>query len=573
MTETSADSPAVIGHALVCGLSPSGRIDVWSDSREEGPHVSAMVSRRITEAFDAGRGHGVPSLGAGELATQLHPTLSYWRDVGRAFVARACGEIDPIDLKSVVVPDPDFDELEALAQAAPPMRGGEMISRDLLESLWSDIGQAMAAEAAKYGDGLQGYLKEHSSVWNVVGRVCFHLAENKRDPEFPFAFIATYVHRVSSQAKPQHVPLARALNDYAGTKNRRRLLALLSPVSRAAEHSRFIRELVESGDIYHPLSWTPTEAHRFLCEAAHYERAGVVVRMPNWWNVRNRPRPTVSVSVGGKAPSTLGMDALLDFDVRLALDGDDLSSKEIGELLAAGNGLVLMKGRWVEADRDMLSEVLARWRDVQEQAQAGGISFGEAMRMLAGRGPEGLDGDGAGGARPEWSEVIAGKWLSSKLDELRSPDIRGKIDSNAGLNAELRPYQKHGVQWLSTLRGLELGGCLADDMGLGKTIQVLGMLSLSRCNGAKGTDLLVVPASLLDNWRLKIERFLPDLKAIIVHPSCIPSPKLKRLPRKRVESHDAVITTYGTVTRTEWIKEYPWRHIARPCARQRLGHL
>ena len=56
------------------------------------------------------------------------------------------------------------------------------------------------------------------------------------------------------------------------------------------------------------------------------------------------------------------------------------------------------------------------------------------------------------------------------------------VEPPQALQAELRPYQKLGVQWLSTLRSLELGGCLADDMGLGKTIQVLGMLSLSQRN-------------------------------------------------------------------------------------------
>jgi non-specific serine/threonine protein kinase len=220
---------------------------------------------------------------------------------------------------------------------------------------------------------------------------------------------------------------------------------------------------------------------------------------------------------------------------------------------------VLIKGKWVEVDRDKLSEVLNQWRDVQMQARQGGVSFGEAMRMLAGAQINGDEG-GIDDARPEWSEVVAGKWLSSKLDALRSPELRAEIDSGAGLDAELRPYQKVGVQWLATLRGLELGGCLADDMGLGKTIQVLGVLSLCR-KREKGTDLLVVPASLVDNWRLEIERFAPDLKVLIAHPSRIPSAELKKLPARQVEGHDALITTYGTVMRSAWMKEFPWRNV------------
>ena len=77
----------------------------------------------------------------------------------------------------------------------------------------------------------------------------------------------------------------------------------------------------------------------------------------------------------------------------------------------------------------------------------------------------------------------------------------------------------------------------------------------------EGTDLLVVPASLVGNWRLEIERFAPMLKVLIGHPSYIPSAELKNLSQERVETHDAVITTYGTVMRTDWMKEYSWRHV------------
>ncbi len=281
MIQLSFDSAGDVGDTLVCGLTPSGRIGVRFGSPEDSPRMSAAAAQRILDAFNVGRGHGVLHLGAGEPGTELHPTLSYWRDIGQALVARVCGALDPIDPKSLVVPDPAPDELEAYAQSAPPMQGAELITPALLAELWSDIGEALAAEAARYKDGVQGYLKKQNSVWNVVGRVCLHLAENKRDPSFPFAFIATYVHKVSKQARPQHLPLGRALKDYAGARNRQKLLALLSPLSRAAEQSEFIRELVDSGDIYHPLPWTPREAHRLLCEIALYEQAGLLVRMPD----------------------------------------------------------------------------------------------------------------------------------------------------------------------------------------------------------------------------------------------------------------------------------------------------
>ena len=547
---------------LICGLLPSGRIDVHPGSPDDGPDVSPPVQRRICEAFAAGRGHGVLHLGARELNTDLHSTLAYWRDIGRCFVARVCGALDPTDPAALVVPTPDQEEIATFAEAVPPMWGAELLTPALLTELWCDLGTALSVEAARFPhDGVQGYLQAQSSVWHVVGRVCFHLAENTRSTHSPFAFIATYVHRVSRQATPQHKPLGQALKEYAGASNRQKLLALLSPLSRAAERSDFVRELVDTGDIYHPLSWTPREAHRFLCEVAMYEEAGLVVRMPDWWNPTRRPRPKVSVSVGDKAPSTLGMSALLDFRVELTLEGRRLSPGEVEALLASTEGLVLIKGKWVEVDREKLGAVLDQWRDVQQHARAGGVSFGEAMRMLAGVQLGDGDSDADTDVRPEWSEVIAGKWLASRLDRLRSPELQAEVEADAGLLAELRPYQKAGVRWLWTLRGLELGGCLADDMGLGKTVQVLGVLALSRSNKDQGTDLLVVPASLIDNWRLEIERFAPQLAVLIAHPSRVPSPELKQISKEDVDAHDAVITTYGTVMRTAWMRAHAWRNV------------
>jgi superfamily II DNA or RNA helicase len=563
MMQSSLGRSSEAGETLVCGLTPSGTIDVQRGSPEEGPPVSVDAAKRILEAFRIGRGHGVLQLAAGELGCDLHPTLSYWREIGQVLIARVCGAFDPTDPthSTSLVPELASDEMEAFLQSVPPMRGAEFITPALLLDLWNETGQALALEAVSFKEGIKSYLEEQNSVWHVVGRVCFHLAENKRDPRYPFAFMATYVHKVSRHAQPQHLPLGRALEKYAGAKNRKTLLALLSPLSRAAEQSELIHELVDSGDVYHPLSWTPGEAHRFLCEVALYEQAGLVVRLPDWWSATRRPRPRVSVSVGGNAPSRLGMNALLDFDVKLTLDGEHLSEKEIKELLAASEGLVLLKGKWVEVDREKLSEVLDQWHEVQAQSQTGGVPFADAMRMLAGVplavGGEDVQHD----ARPEWSEVIPGPWLSSQLDALRSSELRAEIDSNAGLEAELRPYQKLGVQWLWTLRGLGLGGCLADDMGLGKTIQVLGVLSMSRRIKEKGTDLIVMPASLVDNWRLEIERFAPELKVLVAHPSHISSPKLKKVPKKHVDGHDVVITTYGTVMRTEWMTSHVWRSV------------
>ena len=143
-TQLSFDSAAEASETLICGLTPSGSIDVAPGSSEDGPGMSPGCARRILDAFLAGRGHGVLHLGAGELGTELHPTLLYWREFGQALVAGVCGALDPTDLKSFVVPDPAPEDLDAFVQSAPPMDTSTRCrSADVrLGYGWSDICRA-----------------------------------------------------------------------------------------------------------------------------------------------------------------------------------------------------------------------------------------------------------------------------------------------------------------------------------------------------------------------------------------------------------------------------------------------
>jgi len=145
--------------------------------------------------------------------------------------------------------------------------------------------------------------------------------------------------RLSSKGAPQHRPLGHALEESRAARDRDRLLALLLPVQRAADKSALVREMVQRGDIYHPLRWTAREAHAFLKEVPALEAAGVVVRVPDWWNARTPPRPQIKVTVGGRPPSQLGTDAVLDFSVQVALDGEPLSPDERRAILQATDGL------------------------------------------------------------------------------------------------------------------------------------------------------------------------------------------------------------------------------------------
>ena len=545
---------------LVAERTPAGRIIVAA-TPDPGPELAAAVEQRILEAFGDGSAAGVLHLGMAVPGAELHPSLAYWRDLGRMFVAGACAALDPLDPETPVPPRADPAALAAHAEAAPPMAGAELINADGLARLWKDLGAAFVARARSAPGGAAGWLRGESPVWHVVGRVCLHLAENRRDPQLPFAFMATYVHRVTGRAEPSHLPLHRALRDSAGRRDRKKLLALLAPLHRAAEESGFLRDLLASGRIFRPLRWSAAEAHRFLRETAVYERAGLVTRTPDWWNAKAPPRPRVSVTVGSGEPGRLGVDALLDFDVALTLDGKALGAAERREILGSSEGLALIRGKWVEVDAEKLQKVLGMWEQALRHARARGIPLGEAMRLLAGVGlrHEGVATDDPEG--PEWSEVAPGPWLREQFRTLRAAPPAARAARDAGLEAVLRPYQARGVGWLLALRRLRLGGCLADDMGLGKTIQALAVFCLAAEGDEAGPDLLVAPASLLENWRREAARFAPRLRLLIAHPSRIPSGRLRKLPAAELDGVDLVVTTYGTVLRTPWMRKRQWRSV------------
>src|SRR5262249_38171046 len=168
----------------------------------------------------------------------------------------------------------------------------------------------------------------------------------------------------------------------------------------------------------------------------------------------------------------VGYEALPAYNMQVTLDGEALTADEIRQLLDASDGLVLVRGRWVEVNRERLSQTIDRFREIERAAAEHGLPFGEAMRLLT--RADAADAEDAPGI--DWWQVVAGPWLSQVLQGLRSPEGLAQADPGASLHALLRPYQQVGVRWLYFLAKLGLGGCLADDMGLGKTIQVLSLL-------------------------------------------------------------------------------------------------
>ncbi|HBH22519.1 MAG TPA: hypothetical protein DDY13_03765 [Cytophagales bacterium] len=145
------------------------------------------------------------------------------------------------------------------------------------------------------------------------------------------------------------------------------------------------------------------------------------------------------------------------------------------------------------------------------------------------------------------------KALLEKKRKLKSFKSISKVKVPQTIRAELRHYQKEGVNWLNFLHQFGWGGILADDMGLGKTLQILTFLSIRK---SKTPSLIVVPTTLMFNWENEIEKFCPSLPAYFHYGP-------NRGQNKKVfKGNDVIITTYGMVANDiEWLKEITFNYV------------
>jgi len=141
----------------------------------------------------------------------------------------------------------------------------------------------------------------------------------------------------------------------------------------------------------------------------------------------------------------------------------------------------------------------------------------------------------------------------------RIRDFKGvpSVNLPKGLQAELRPYQKDGFDFLCHLSQIKLGGILADDMGLGKTLQALAWLAWLKERHTKNPkpSLVICPASVLHNWQREANRFTPNLKVLVLE-----SGAARHNLRKQIPQHDLIVTNYALLRRDlEELQKFAFR--------------
>src|SRR6056297_968503 len=500
--------------------------------------------REWSGLFEADRYGALFHLGFSTKGKWLSPPLEYLYGIAEGLIRKISQHPElELERESIRV-DLHDEEVGLLKEVLPFAIGMEYVDDVWIRRLWKDLLAVFRREIKAYDGTVARYFSEQNDNINIVGRVYFHLVELKED-EYPFAFMATYSTKPAKSRRAMHTPLKNALKEFDGDE--KKLLSLVSTVAKASEKSAFISGLMESGELFSPLKFTAKEAYIFFKEIEIYKEAGIMCRVPDWWRKRSNA-VRLSVVVGEKEPSKVGLDAIMDFSPFLKVGDQVIGENELRAFLDMAEGLVRYKGKWVEIDKDKLGEALKAFEKVKGLSEGGALSLGDAMRLelnmekLLEIPADAVD-----------VSVSNGQWLKAVRGIMDGSSPMERVGTVPTFRAVLRDYQEKGYQWLCQMYKLGFGACLADDMGLGKTVQVIAFLEhLRSCNG--GRVLLILPASLIGNWQREIERFAPGMPFQVLHKSDLKGSETIQIR----ENNFLYITTYGMARRLESLKGERW---------------
>ncbi|EFM10455.1 SNF2-related protein [Paenibacillus curdlanolyticus YK9] len=358
---------------------------------------------------------------------------------------------------------------------------------------------------------------------------------------------------------------------------------------------------------------TDAAAWQFLtADSQRLLEAGWQVLLPAWWEAASRKKPRLRAKVraeagaSGAGQSLFGLNAIVNFDWRIAIGEADLSEAEFLELAARNERLVRFRGQWISLDPHLLAQIR---RAMESMDQSEGLSFQDVLQLHL-LGGQDEPASAANAASPEAQasrderiklEVELNAHLIGLITQLGQQSDWPPLDPPAGLRAELRTYQREGFAWLAFLRQFGLGGCLADDMGLGKTVQLIAYLlhvketvaaqsvanvamdsaANAESNGtaapsgtpelaeaaaaaassgpARMPALVICPTSVLGNWQKELSRFGPSLGVMLHYGS---KRRSGEAFYEQASQADVILTSYSTATLDqELLQTYKWSAI------------
>ncbi|MCK2200673.1 DEAD/DEAH box helicase [Corynebacterium callunae] len=387
-------------------------------------------------------------------------------------------------------------------------------------------------------------------------------------------------------------PIQKGAIDSGGMEQLRNQFETAKTVTFLLDPARDDAMLAHSVDIVQKGDWdiflTTAEIVDFIThDVAKLRKAGIPVMLPKAWSTYETRAQVEARTPGDPADSStkaiIGLDQLVEYNWRISVGDIQLSDEEMRELVESKSGLIRLRGDWVMADQDALRRITgymdelakssqkrarAEMEKVAMEAKLAEAAGEEGWQLLAAKAEqlrkdfnEKFSGEGQGevtlaelreialkAAENEPVEFTGSQWYNSLLGGTETP-APARVDIPETVHADLREYQRRGVDWLYWMSENNLGAVLADDMGLGKTLQLLALLAVERHEhpaDIKGPTLVVCPTSVVGNWAAEAQKFVPSLKVVMHHgPQRLGDEEFLAKAR----AADLIVTSYGVVSR------------------------
>ena len=289
---------------------------------------------------------------------------------------------------------------------------------------------------------------------------------------------------------------------------------------------------------------------------------GFEVMLPAWLKELKQSRMKVRVSAGSSnTKSVAGLNDILTFKWQFSMNNEEISAEQFRKLVEEKREFIRVGNEWFRIDANWLEQMKQLMAQADEENwTVRELLFKELPETLM--APLEEDTDDALRDDPMFAFEMQ-RSLKQYVDQLSNKQGIPSLQRPSKLQAELRPYQQEGFEWLAFMRSQGFGACLADDMGLGKTVQLITYIlyTIETLDNDK-PSLIICPTSVLGNWQKELQRFAPTLRVHTHYSSNRLKGEAFAALTKQQDAPQLVVTTFGTVTQDiEFLQTIDWNII------------
>ena len=291
---------------------------------------------------------------------------------------------------------------------------------------------------------------------------------------------------------------------------------------------------------------TEADIREFLKQdLALIQAIGFEIILPAWLKELKQSKMKVRINASSGSNKAAALDDVLQFKWQFSMNGEQISAEDFKRLVDQQREFVQIGTEWFRMDAQWLADMRALMEQAEtEDWTVRDLLFQDLPSSLTNALFEDEDDDRDD---PLLAFEIQ-RSLQQYVEQLQNKQGLPSIAPPSNLQAELRPYQQQGFEWLCFMREQQFGACLADDMGLGKTVQTISyLLHTYDTLQLEQPTIIICPTSVLGNWQKELARFAPSLNVYIHYGAARAKDDMLHTQLKQAQPH-IILSTYGTVS-------------------------